>query len=75
MSVGLSAIGILSAHHRWVGTIDIRKVDCSSIVKWPLLVLALPGVFLWQPLTVLTRQTWQAVHTIDQSIFNMMSTL
>jgi hypothetical protein len=34
-----------------------RKVDCSSFVMCPQLLLALPRVFLWQPLTVLTRQT------------------
>jgi hypothetical protein len=34
----------------------------------PLLALALPRVFLQQPLTVLTRQSRQAV--INQSIFN-----
>jgi hypothetical protein len=39
----------------------------------PLLVLALPRVFLQWPLTVLTRPTRQAVLAINQSIFNVMS--
>jgi hypothetical protein len=39
----------------------------------PLLALPLPKAFLGQPLTVLTRQTGQAVHAVNQSIFNMMS--
>jgi hypothetical protein len=28
--------------------------------------------FLQQPPTVLTRQKWQVIHAINQSIFNMM---
>jgi len=32
-------------------------------------LMLLPGVFMYQPLTVLTRQTRLAVHAIDQSIF------
>ncbi len=55
-------------YHRY-----LRKVDCSSFVMCPLLPLALPRIFLQQPLTVLTRQTSQVVHAINQSIFNMMS--
>ncbi len=51
----------------------LRKVDCSSFVLCWLLPLALPKVFLQQPLTVLTGQTRQAVYAIKQSIFNMMS--
>jgi hypothetical protein len=47
----------------------LRKVDCSSFGMCPLQALALPRVFLWQPLTVLTRQTRQAVRAINQSIF------
>ncbi len=35
----------------------------------PLLALPLPRAFLWHPLTVLTRQTRQAVRAINQSIF------
>ncbi len=51
-------------------TIDIqRNVDCSSIVMCPIIALPLPRAFLWQPLTVMTRTTRQAVHAIDQSIF------
>ncbi len=38
-----------------------------------LLALALPRVFLWQPLKELTRQTRQVVYAIKQSIFYMMS--
>ncbi len=34
-----------------------------------LLALPLPRAFLWQPLTVLTRQTRQAVRPINQSVF------
>ncbi len=51
----------------------LRKVDWSSFVMCLLQVLALTGVFLWQPLTVLNRQTRQAERVINQSIFNMMS--
>jgi hypothetical protein len=39
----------------------------------PLLALALPRVFLLQTPKVQTRQTRQAVHAINQSIFYMMS--
>jgi hypothetical protein len=39
----------------------------------PLLTLALQGVFLQWLITVLTRQTRQALCAIEQSIFNMMS--
>ncbi len=38
----------------------------------PLAALAFPRVFLWQLLTVLTRQKRQAVHAINQSIFNLI---
>jgi hypothetical protein len=51
----------------------MRKVDCSCCFMCPALALALPRVFLWQPLAVVTRQTRQVVHAINQSIFNMMS--
>ncbi len=51
----------------------LRKVDCSSFVMCPLLQLALPRIFLQQPLTVLIRQTSQVVRAINQSILNMMS--
>jgi hypothetical protein len=51
----------------------LRNLDCSSFVMCLLLALALPRVLLQQPLTVLTRQTMQAVHAIYQSIFYMMS--
>jgi hypothetical protein len=47
----------------------LRKVDCSSFVLCLLPALALPRVFLRQPLNVLTRQTRQAVCVINQSIF------
>jgi hypothetical protein len=50
--------------------IDIyRKVHCSSFVLCPLQALPFPKAFLWQPLTVLTIQTRQAVCPINQSIF------
>ncbi len=52
--------------HRYV-----RKVDYSSFVMPLLLVFALPRVFLWQPQIVTTRQTWQAIRAINQSIFIM----
>jgi len=39
----------------------------------PLLAHGLPQAFVRQPLTVLPRQTRQAVCTINHSIFNMMS--
>jgi hypothetical protein len=38
-----------------------------------ILAHALPRIFLRQPLTVLTRQTRQAVCAINQPIFKMMS--
>jgi hypothetical protein len=53
----------------------LRKVDCSSFGMCPLQALALPRVFLWRLLTVLTRQTRQVVRAINQSIFNMISML
>ncbi len=37
------------------------NLDCSSFVMCPLLVLPLKRAFLHQPLTVLTKQTRQAV--------------
>ncbi len=50
--------------------IDIPvKVDGSGFVMCLLLALGLPRAFLQQPLTVLTRQTRQAVCAINQSIF------
>jgi hypothetical protein len=39
----------------------------------PLLALTLPRVFLWRPLTVLTRPTRQVILAVNQSIFNVMS--
>jgi len=42
-------------------------------VLCPLLVLAFRSVFLWRPLTALTRQTRQGVCAIKQSTFYMMS--
>jgi hypothetical protein len=39
-----------------------------KLVMCPLLVLPLPRAFLLRPLTVLTRQTRQEVHHINQSI-------
>jgi len=55
--------------------IDIkRKVDSLSFVMCMLLSVGLPMAFLQQPLTVLTRQTSQAVHTINQTIFYMSMT-
>jgi hypothetical protein len=50
----------------------------SRLLKFccvPLLGLALTRAFLQQPLAVLTRQTRQAVHAFNQSVyfFNMMS--
>jgi len=47
----------------------LRKVDCSSYVMHPLLVLALSMVFLMQPLTVLTRQKRQVVCAINCLLF------
>jgi hypothetical protein len=44
----------------------------SRLLKFcyvPLLALPLPRAFLWQPLTVLTRQARQAACAINQSIF------
>jgi hypothetical protein len=52
--------------------IYLRKVDCSSFVMCLLLALALPRVFLQQQLTVLTRQTRQAVFTNKQSNLKKM---
>jgi hypothetical protein len=46
----------------------LRKADCSSFDTCLLLALPLPKSFLCQPLTVLTRQTRQAVHAINTSI-------
>jgi hypothetical protein len=43
---------------------NLRKVDCSSFVLCLLLVLPLPRAFLWQPLTVLTRQTRQVYESL-----------
>ncbi len=51
----------------------LRKVDCSSFVMCPLLVLPFQRAFLRQPLAALTRQTMQAVSAINQPIFTMMS--
>jgi hypothetical protein len=50
--------------HRYLG-----KVDCSSIVMFHRLALPLLQTFLQEALTVLTRQTRQALHAINQSIF------
>jgi hypothetical protein len=47
----------------------LRKSDCSSFVMCLLLALPLPKAFLWQPLTELTKQTRQAIHAFNQSIF------
>jgi hypothetical protein len=47
----------------------LRKVDCSSFVLCLLLALPLPSAYLQQPLRVVTRQTRQAEHAINQSIF------
>jgi hypothetical protein len=47
----------------------LRKVDCSSFLTCPLLALTLPRVFLQWPLTVLTKQTRQAVCANNQPIF------
>ncbi len=43
-------------HHRF-----LRKIDSSSFVICLVLAFALTMVFLWQPLTVLTRQATQVV--------------
>ncbi len=54
----------------WHAATDIqRKVDCSSFVMCLLQALPLPRVFLLQPVTVVTRQTKQAVCAIKQNIF------
>jgi len=50
-----------------------RKINCLSIVMSLVQAFALPRVLLHQQLTVLTRQTRQAVHAINQSIFCIMS--
>jgi hypothetical protein len=52
----------------------LRKVDCSSFVMCPFLALVLPSIFLWQSLTVLTRQTRQGVCAIIQSNFSDLFT-
>ncbi len=52
------------SYHRY-----LRKVDSSSFVLCQQLALPPPRAFLWQPLTVLTRQTRQTVCAINQSIF------
>ncbi len=51
----------------------LSKVDCSSFLLCLQLVFALPKGFLLQLLTVLTRQAREAVHAINQSVFNTMS--
>ncbi len=56
---------MLGSIHRY-----LRKVDCSSFVMHQLLALAFQKVFMWWPLTALTRKTRQSVHAINQSIFN-----
>ncbi len=47
----------------------LRKVDCSSFVMCPLLVLPLPRAFLQRLLTILTRRMRQALCVTNQSIF------
>jgi hypothetical protein len=54
----------IERNHRY-----LRKVECSNFVMRPVLALHLTRAFLQQPLTVLTRQTWQAVRAINQSTF------
>ncbi len=68
MSMILRPWDCIEQNHRY-----LRKVDCSSFVMCPPQALSLPGVFLWQPPTVLTKQTRDAVDAINQSIFNVMS--
>ncbi len=51
----------------------LRKVDCSSFVMCPLLVLALPGVFLLRPLTVPTRHKGRWYVPLSSLFFNTMS--
>jgi len=56
----------LSLDHRY----RMTKIDCLRFVMCPLLAQVFQGrLFLMQPLTVLMRQTRQAVHVIHQSIF------
>jgi hypothetical protein len=55
------SIDLVMHNHRY-----IRKIDCSSLVMFPLIVLPHPRAFLWRPLTVLTRQTRQAVPAISK---------
>jgi hypothetical protein len=58
-------------YNKRVLLMDIKrqKIDCLRFVMCPLLALArIPSLFLMWPLTVLTKQTRQAVRTIKQSI-------
>ncbi len=50
-----------------------KKVHCSSFVKCLPPAMPLQRVFLWQPLTVLTKQTRQAVCAIISLFFNVLS--
>ncbi len=59
---------LLCSNHRY-----LKKVDYSSFVLCPQAALALPRDYFWQPETVLTRQTREAVSAINQSIFIVMS--
>ena len=48
------------------------RIKPSRLLKFcyvALLVMPLPRAFLWQPLTVINRQTMQALRAINQSIF------
>jgi hypothetical protein len=46
----------------------LRNIDCLSFVMCPVLALVFQVFFLLRPLTVLIKQTRQAVHAIKQSI-------
>ncbi len=62
MSMGQTFLNCNS--HRY-----LKKSRFREIVMCWLLVLPFPRAFLQWPLTVLTRETRQAVHAINQSIF------
>jgi hypothetical protein len=49
--------------------IERQKIDFLRFVMRPLLVPGFEGFFFMWPLTVLMKQTRQAVHTIKQSIY------